>query len=129
MASATQFSVGLDNKPGALAKLCGSLIRAKVNIEAISVADTADCCWVRLVASPAAAAKTELTGGRYNFTTQRVLTVRAVNAPGQLERIAARLAKAKVNINYVYASGVRGADSLVVLGVSNLSRAARALGG
>jgi len=47
----------------------------------------------------------------------------------QLERIAARLARAKVNINYVYATGVKGADSLVVLGVSDLNRAGRALGG
>ena len=128
MARATQFCVGLENKPGVLAKLCGSLKRAKVNIEAISVADNADCCFVRLVASPTAAARRALTRGRYNFCTQRVLTLHAVNEPGQLERIAARLARAKVNIDYVYATGAKGADSLVVLGVSDLNRAARVLG-
>ena len=40
MAKATQFCVGLANKPGSLAKLCAALSRAKVNIEAISVADS-----------------------------------------------------------------------------------------
>ena len=128
MPKATQFCVGLDNKPGTLAKLCGTLKRAKVNIEAISVADNAECCWLRLIASPAAKAKAALTRGKYSFCTQPVLTVMSVNQPGELARIADKLARAKVNINYVYASGVKGADSLVVLGVDDLARAAKAVG-
>ena len=128
MARATQFSICLENKPGVLAKLCGTLRRAKVNIEAISVADSADCCLVRLVASPAAKAKAALARAKYGFCTQRVLAVRAENTPGALEKIAAKLARARVNISYVYASTGDGKRTTLVLGVGNLTRAAKLVG-
>ena len=127
MAEATQFCIALDNKPGMLAKICSALSRAKVNIEAISVADNADCCWVRLVASPVAAAKKALTKGRFDFCTQKVLTAHVANKTGELGRIAARMARAKVNVNYVYASAGDGESTLVVMGVRNIDRAAKAL--
>jgi hypothetical protein len=129
MPKATQFCVGLDNKPGTLAKLCGVLKRAKVNIDAISVADNADCAWVRLVASPAAAAKSALTDAHCSFCTQRVLALKAANRPGELESIAAKLAKAGVNVNYVYGSSMGTSPSTLVLSVSDLDRAAKAVGG
>ncbi len=128
MAKVTQFCVGLDNKPGTLAKLCRVLKRAKVNIDAVSVSDNAECCWVRLVASPAAAARTALTKARISFCTQRVLTLNVYNRSGELERISSRLARAGVNINYVYGSNARGSASTLVLCVSDLQRAANALG-
>ncbi len=123
MAKGTQFCVGLGNQPGTLAKLCAALARAKVNIDAISVADNADCCWVRLLASPGAQAKKALTRGRFTFCTQPVLTVKAPNRPGELGRIAAKLGRAGVNINYVYASSSPGAPTTIVLSVSDLNRA------
>ena len=129
MPRATQFCVGLDNKPGTLAKLCGALKRAKVNIEAITVADNAECCWARLIASPAAAARQALTKGRFNFCTQSVLRLRVANKPGELERIAAKLAKARININYVYGSNAEGDSSTLVLSVADLQRAAKLLRG
>ena len=128
MPRATQYCVGLDNKPGTLAKLCGALKRAKVNIEALTVSDNAECCWVRLLATPASAAKKVLTRGRFNFCTQSVLRLQVTNRPGELERIAARLARAGVNINYVYGSNAEGPSSTLVLSVSNLARAAKAVG-
>ncbi len=127
MTKATQFCVGLDNHPGTLARLCRALARRKVNIDAISVADGVDCCWIRLVASPTAAAKAALTKGRFDFSTQRVLMLKAVNRPGELEEIASRLARAGVNINYVYGSNPSGGSSTLVLSVSDLGQAAKAL--
>ena len=49
MAVKQQISVFLENRPGTLAKTCAVLARGKVNIQAISVADTADSCVVRLL--------------------------------------------------------------------------------
>ena len=127
MAKATEFCIGLDNKPGTLAKLCGALKRAKVNIDAVSVSENAECCWVRMVASPAVAAKRTLTKGQYHYCVQQVLTLPAHNRPGELERFATRLAKAGVNINYVYGSNAKGVASTLVLSVSDLKRASAVL--
>lgn len=128
MAKVTQFCVGLPNKPGTLARLCSALRRAKVNIDAVCVADGTDCSWVRFVASPAAAAKTALTRGRFDFCTQRVLALRVPDRPGELARIADKLAKARVNVNYVYGSNAGAPGAVLVLSVSDLDRAAQAVG-
>jgi len=126
MARATQLSVYLPNRPGELAKITAALQRAKVNIQAISVADHADGCLVRLVASPTAAAKRALTRAKCNVLAQPVLVLKLADAPGELRNVAAKLAKAKINISYVYGSGAGGGKpSLVVLGVSDVAKAAR----
>ena len=126
MAKVTQFCIGLDNQPGVLAKLCGVLKRAKANIDAISVVDNSDCAWVRIVANPAPAAKDALTKAKYDFCTNKVLSLSVGNAPGELEAISTKLAKAGVNIHYVYGTG--GAPkATLVLGVSDVDAAAKAL--
>jgi len=89
MAKATEFCIGLDNKPGTLAKLYGVLKRAKVNIDAVSVSENAECCWVRMVASPSATAKRILGKAKYHYCVQPVLTLAAHNRPGELERVEA----------------------------------------
>ncbi len=126
MARGTQFCVSLANKPGELAKMAGALRRAKVNIQAISVADNADCCCVRMIASPAAAAKRALMRAKCGVCTQPVLVLKLPDLPGQLQKVAGKLARAKININYVYGSGAGGGKpSTVVLGVSDVAKAAR----
>ena len=125
MAKVTQFSIGLDNKPGTLAKVCGVMKRAKVNIHAISLSMDGECGWVRVVATPTPAAKAALTKARYSFNTQRVLKIEVPHKSGAIRGVATRLTKAKVNINYVYGSNPEGGQSSsLVLSVSDLDRAA-----
>jgi hypothetical protein len=128
MAKATQLCVALNNEPGTLAKLCGTLRRAKVNIEAVTLENDTECGWVRVIASPLAEAKAALTKGRFNFCTQRVLRLKVTNRPGELERISGQLAAAGVNINYVYGSNAEGASGTLILSVNNPDKAMRVLG-
>lgn len=128
MPKATQFCVSLDNKPGSLAKLCTALKRARANIEAIALSDTGECGWVRLVVQPVAAAKAALIKAGYHFLTQPVLVLQPPHRPGELARVAARLAKTGVSINYVYGSNGEGALSILVLSVSDLDRALELFG-
>ncbi len=128
MPKAVQFTVALDNTAGTLARLCARLRKAGVNLQAISVSDNTDCGWVRLLAAPSDKARRTLERGGYTVCAQQVLTVAAPNRPGELERLANRLAKAGINVNYVYGSTPRGADSVLVFGVDDVSRAARAIG-
>ena len=44
-----QLSVFLENRPGALAHICGILSEADINIRALSVHDTVDNAVVRLI--------------------------------------------------------------------------------
>jgi hypothetical protein len=128
VARATEFCVAIDNRPGTLAKVCRLLRRGRVNVHAVSVCENTQCCWVRLVASPPRAAKQVLAREGYHYISQSVLTYVAQHRPGELERIASRLGKAGVNINYLYGSNAPGAATgLVVIHVSDAARATAAL--
>ena len=99
-----QFTLYLENKPGQLAKITNKLASAKVNLEGISVANSADVALVQLVVDKAAATRKILNDVGVAFTVQQVAIVPLVNRPGALADITTKLAKAKVNINYVYAT-------------------------
>ena len=122
----TQFSVGLNNEVGALAKLCGHLKRAKVNIEAIALLTDGECGYVRLVATPPSAARAALSKGGYTFSTHEVLQLEVPHKSGALRGVATRLAKAGVNINYIYGSNpIGGTSSTLLISVSDIAEAIR----
>jgi len=57
---------------------------------------------------------------------QPVLVAKLPNEPGALGAAARKLAAAKVNIEFVYGSAAgAGAMSTIVIGVSDIARAAR----
>ncbi len=124
---AVQFSVALDNTAGTLADLCAALRKARVNIDAVSVTDNTDCGWVRLIATPAARARAALAQAKHTVCAQLVVGIEAQDVPGELERIARALAKAGVNVSYVYGSTVKGQPSRLYFGLSDVERAIRAL--
>ncbi|MCI0631751.1 MAG: ACT domain-containing protein [Phycisphaerales bacterium] len=131
MAKATQFCIALLNKPGTLARLCRILGRANVNIAAISVAENNECSWVRLVASPAKTVRATLSKGHFTYTTLPVLRLGLKNRPSELARVASRLAKNGININYVYGSSAGSGDaerSMLIVGSDDIAATAKALG-
>ena len=123
---AKQFTVCLPNKPGTAAKFLATL--GKTNLMAVSVVDSIDCSTVRLVPSNAARASKILSKARICSTTQPVLVVDLPNLPGALLKICRKLGRAKVNIEYFYASaGSKAADTPVVFRLSSIAKAVQAL--
>lgn len=129
MAIRKQYCVCLENKPGELARLCRALAAAKVNILAISVNENADCGCVRFVADKPAAAKAALVKIKVCFKMRDVVVAMLPNAPGALAKAAGKLAKAKINIDYVYGTTVKpGGDALCVFAVDDTAKAGKAIG-
>ena len=123
---AKQFTLCVPNKPGTGAKALGAL--GKTNLTAVSVLDSVDGCTIRLVAGNANQAARLLSKARICYSSQDVLVVDMPNLPGALKKICARLGRAKVNIEYMYGSaGTKAAEAPVVLRVSSISKAVRAL--
>jgi hypothetical protein len=126
MARGTQLSVAVENRPGQLAKIGAALARAKVNIEAICVIDSADVGVVRVVTSSNAKARAALKRAGLQAVQQPVLIVKLPNKPGALGAAARKLAAAGINIEYVYGSAAaKGAPSTLVMGVSDIAKAAK----
>jgi hypothetical protein len=126
MPRATQLTVCLENKPGQIATLGDVLRRAKVNILALSVVDNTDAGVIRLVTDSSAKAAQALTRAGMKPTRQSVLVLHLPNKPGALAAAAAKLAKARININYTYGSVPRtAAEGMVVFSVAKLAQALR----
>ena len=123
---AKQFTVCLPNKPGTAAKFLATL--GKTNLIAVSVVDSIDCSTIRLLPSNADQTAKILAKARICATTQPVLVVDLPNLPGALLRICRKLGRAKVNIEYFYASaGRKAAEAPVVFRVSSIAKAVQAL--
>jgi hypothetical protein len=115
MPEATQICVGLEDKPGMFAKLCGTLRAAEVSVAALFISDDEGCCWVNLVAHPSPLAEKALKDAGYNFFTEKVLTLKLPCHINALEEVARNLAEAGINISYVYGSaGDNGHYTLVL---------------
>lgn len=125
-----QISVALENRLGRLAHLCKCFADRKINLLAISVAETSEMGVVRFVVDkPAVAVKMLKECCPMTYTVEEVLLVDLPNKPGAIAKVAAKLAAAKVDIKYVYGTaGKAGARSAVVLAVSSIARAKKALG-
>ncbi len=126
MATATQLAVFLSNRPGALARVCESLAEAGINIHALSISDTVDHSVVRMVVSDPTKALM-LLGERGVLALENdVLLIDTANEPGMLARIADRLAKAEINIEYAYmATSAKSPQGLIVLRPSDVEKAQR----
>ena len=128
MEIAKQLSVFLDNKPGTLAKVCDALAAAKINIYALTISDTIDHAVVRLVVSDPLTAL-HIFGERGVLVVENdVLMLDNSNKPGALAKIADRLAKARINIEYAYLATSPGAKlGLLILRVKNAEKALKVL--
>ena len=125
---ATQLAVFLANRPGALTRVCAALAQAGINIHALTTSDTVDHSVVRMVVSDPTKALMLLGEAGALALEADVLMIEGENQPGVLERIAARLAEARVNIEYLYlASSPKAERGLLVLRPSDVEKAQRVL--
>jgi hypothetical protein len=128
MESATQLAVFLANRPGALARVCAALAQAGINIHALATSDTIDHSVVRMVVSDPTKALMLLGETGALALESEVLMIEGANEPGMLGKIAERLAKAEVNIEYAYlAASPKSERGLAILRTSDVAKAQSAL--
>lgn len=97
-----QLSVFLENRPGGMAKVCGTLADAGVNILAMSIHDTVDHAIIRLVVDQHVKALLLLEQQGLYILEQDVVLLHILNQPGSLGAVARKLAHADINIEYAY---------------------------
>ena len=123
-----QLSVFLENKPGTLAKVCEELARQKINIYALTISDTVDHAVIRMVVSDTAKTLRLFEERGVLAVENKVLMIENSNNPGALAKIAARLGKAKINIEYAYlATSPRAKTGLLIVRASEPKRALKVL--
>ncbi len=128
MAKAKEFTVTIEDKPGALGRCCLALAERGVNILAFQSYVEEGESLARFLVDDPPAAKAVLGSLRMNFEEVDVAVVRLPHRPGELGCAAAHLGANRINIDYSYC-GLEPGSSLLLLifGVDNLSRAAALL--
>ena len=109
-----QLSIFLENKAGRLAEVTKALADAKVNIRALSLADTSDFGILRLIVNDPAKAKNALRESGFTVGVNTVVAVEVPDHPGGLDKILTLLEESEVNVEYMYAY-VRPLSSQAVL--------------
>jgi hypothetical protein len=128
MAKSKEFTVSIEDKPGALGKCFLALAERGVNILAFQSYVEERESLVRIVVDDPAGAKAVLGGLRMIFEETEVAVIRVPHRPGALGRAAAWLGEGKINIDYSYCGFEPGSPlALVVFGVDNLTKAAALL--
>jgi hypothetical protein len=125
MAKAREFTVTIEDKPGALGKCFRALGAAGVNILAYQSFVEEGESLARFLADDILAAKEVLRNLHMIFEEEDVAVVRLPHRPGELGRAAALLGENQINIDYTYCGlEPESSQGLLIFGVDKLSKAA-----
>src|ERR1700738_1546233 len=123
-----EFTVTIEDKPGALGKFFLALAERGVNILAFQSYVEEGESLARLLVDNPAGALAVLGDLGMIFEETDVVLVRLAHRPGELGRAASRLGEKQINIDYSYCGLEPGSTlALVVFGVDNLTEAATLL--
>jgi hypothetical protein len=126
----TQFSVFMVNKPGMLANVLAEFARAKINIIAMTMMDSAEHGVMRVVAHPTQQVKAVLNALNMPHSDTDVLCVTLDNHPGAFAEVVEKLARDHINISYAYVTaGAKGGKTTGILKVADVKKAIKLLMG
>ena len=123
-----QISIFLENKKGRLADVTELMAAEKINIRALSLADTAEFGILRLIVDDPDKCITALKAKSFVAQETEVIAVEVEDAPGGLNKIMGIFDKENLNIEYMYAVVEKKADNaLVIFRIDDCKRAVEVL--
>lgn len=124
----SQISVFIENRPGRLVEVTELLSQHKVDITALSLADTSEFGILRLIVDQPELAQSTLREGGFAVKTTQVLAVSMEDRPGGLSGVLATIAAAGLSVEYMYAFvGKQDGKAAMVVRASDLEAATKAL--
>jgi len=111
----TQLSVFLGNEEGRLAEVMSVLAKVKVNIRALSLADTADFGVLRIIVDAPDSAIAALKKSDIMVKTTDIIAAEVEDKPGGLAKVLKVFKDEKINIEYMYAFVEKRNDNAVLV--------------
>jgi hypothetical protein len=125
---ATQFSIFMVNKPGVLAQMLGEFAKAKINLTAVTMMDSAEHGVMRVIFESPEKARQSLKKLNMPYSETEVLCIEMTNKAGALASVAEKLAKNHINISYAYCTaGAKGGRATGVLKIADVKKAMKIL--
>lgn len=122
MTTIRQLSVFLENKTGRLQEVLEVLGNEKINITALTIADTSEYGILRLIVSdPEEGYKLLKTMG-FSVNLTDVISLSVSHEPGSLAKALKKFSEEKLSIEYMYAFSL-GEKAVIVLRTDNRPKA------
>ena len=119
-----QLSVFTENRNGTLAEITAQLAEAEIDIEALTIAETAEFGILRCIVDSPKKALAVLKLNGFVASITPVIALKMENKHGSLAKITNELGNAEISIEYLYACGTSDEDTaFVVLRVENIEEA------
>jgi hypothetical protein len=115
MAKTKQFTISVENQPGAVARIAKALGESKVNILALLGTAHGTKGTVQLVAEDAKKAKKALDAARISYQETAAEQHELPNKAGALGQYLASLEKKGVNLGSIHATAAKGGKKAVIV--------------
>jgi hypothetical protein len=126
--SITQFSVFLENRVGQLLEVVRAFHGSKVKIVGLSIADSADCCILRLILSHPEQGREILELADLSFAENELVVAEMPAGPQSLVDLCTALLQAEINMHYAYPLIIHPHDRpALAMHVDNLEQASMTL--
>lgn len=111
----SQLSIFLENRAGRLSEVIHTLAEGKINIRALSLADTSDFGILRLIVCDPDKAKEILKLKGFTVGCTPVVAVEVNDAPGGLDSILQLVSKNNINVEYMYAFVQKNMEKAIMI--------------
>ena len=122
-----QLTVVTKDKIGLLASVSGLLGKNKININSISAEKVEEEAVIRLVVEDYDKAKGILEKAGYKIAEDDVIITTIKDRPGELSKLAQKMADAKINIENLFMVGKKGGEAVLAIKVDNIEEARKLL--
>ena len=129
MVAVKEFKVFVTNKPGELARVTEALANHAVNIRALASEAANERSFLRVVTSDSATAEKALRGAGLLYELHETLDLELLDRPGELAKVARRLARQGVNVESIYILGSKNGKTMIAITVPDMEKARAAIGG
>jgi hypothetical protein len=117
-----QFEILINDRPGELAKVTDALATNGVNIMAIA-SERCENPIIRIVTDDEQSTRSALKKANMKFKENELMVIELQDRPGELSKMAKRLAKSGVNVESIHILGKGTSTTTVALVVDNYKKA------
>lgn len=111
----TQISIFLENRKGRLYEVCSLLGKSKINIRALTVAESEEFGILRIVVDKPAIAAAALKKNGFVASLTDIVAVEVDDKPGGLSNILRVFSQSNVNVEYMYGFVEKKSDKALLV--------------
>jgi hypothetical protein len=121
-----QISIFLENKSGRLTEVLETIGKEKINITALTIADTSEYGILRIIVSSPEKAYKLLKEKGFSVNLSEVLSIKTPTEAGSFARAMRIFSDEGISIEYMYAFSL-GANAMIVIRTENSDKAIEAI--